>query len=97
MEIQSGLHKELIDQKNICGIVWGLSGRALPVSSSISFTGLGNIRTCLSFWQFSPLAMEEDMLLLVVHNCAQGIGQKVMQGVWWTKMSMADELPGNLT
>ena len=41
--------------------------------------------------------MEEDMLLLVVHNCAQGIGQKVMQGVWWTKMSMADELPGNLT
>ena len=62
-----------------------------------SFTGLGDVRTGLFFWQFSPLAMEEDMLLLVVHNCAQGIGQKVMQGVWWTKMSMADELPGNLT
>lgn len=58
-----------------------------------SFTGLGDVRTGLFFWQFSPLAMEEDMLLLVVHNCAQGIGQKVMQGVWWTKMSMADELP----
>ena len=62
-----------------------------------SFTGLGDVRTGLFFWQFSPLAMEEDMLLLVVHNCAQGIGQKVMQGVWWTKMSMADELPRNLT
>ncbi|KAK2645727.1 hypothetical protein Ddye_020922 [Dipteronia dyeriana] len=42
----------------------------------------------------SPLAMEEDMLLLVVHNCTQSIGQKVKQGVWWTRMSMADELPG---
>ena len=95
-------------KKSLCGMVLGLSGKALPVSSSSlspgmwckdrrSFTGLGDVRTCLSFWQFSPLAMEEDMLLLVVHNCAQGIGQKVMQGVWWTKMSMADELPGNLT
>ncbi|KAK2647324.1 hypothetical protein Ddye_014813, partial [Dipteronia dyeriana] len=38
--------------------------------------------------------MEEDMLLLVVYNCAQSIDQKVMQGVWWTRMSMADKLPG---
>ena len=39
MEIQSGLHKELIDYKikNIYGMVWGLSGKALPVSSSKSF------------------------------------------------------------
>ncbi|KAK2645522.1 hypothetical protein Ddye_020717 [Dipteronia dyeriana] len=43
---------------------------------------------------FSPLTMEENMLLLVVHNCAQDIGQKVMHCEWWTKMSMADELPG---
>ena len=43
------------------------------------------------------VAMEEDMLLLVVHNCAHDIGQKVMQGVWWTKMLMVDELSGNLT
>ena len=112
MEIQSGLHKELIDyqKKKKISVVWC---GAYPVGHSQflvaslspgmlckggrSFTGLGDVRTCLFFWQFSPLAMEEDMLLLVVHNCAQGIGQKVMQGVWWTKMSMADELPGNLT
>ncbi|KAK2634776.1 hypothetical protein Ddye_029568 [Dipteronia dyeriana] len=43
--------------------------------------------------KFSPLAMEDDMFLLVVHNYAQSIGQKVMQGVWWTRMSMTDELP----
>ncbi|KAK2650745.1 hypothetical protein Ddye_018234 [Dipteronia dyeriana] len=115
MEIQSGLHKAFIEyiKKKLkhslsLVVVWGLSGKALPVlvaslspsmrcKDETSFTGLGDARTCLSFWQFSPLAMEEDMLLLVVHNCAQNIGQKVMQGVWWTRMSMADELPGNLT
>ena len=43
MEIQSGLHKELIDyqkkkKKSLYGMVWGLSGKALLVSSSKSFT-----------------------------------------------------------
>ncbi|KAK2636946.1 hypothetical protein Ddye_031738 [Dipteronia dyeriana] len=74
-------------------------------SPTIGIIALGSAMTFLQVFTgnhmedlvFSPLAMEEDMLLLVVHNCAQSIGQKVMQGVWWTKMSMADELPDEMS
>ncbi|KAK3188720.1 hypothetical protein Dsin_028281 [Dipteronia sinensis] len=68
-----------------------IGSNSLTIGIKAIWFGDGDVKSLREI--FSPLAMEEDMLLLVVHNCAQGIGQKVMQGVWWKKMSMADELP----